>query len=71
MAMEIKIIKNKEIKINEVKMNCDAKIKNLEPPLQSYGFFYSIIGPPASGKTNLLLNMITTKGKCIIKNLIV
>ena len=67
MAMEIKIIKNKNIKIDEVKMNCDAKIKNLEPPLQSYGFFYSIIGPPASGKTNLLLNMITTKGKMYYK----
>ena len=65
--MNIKIIKNDEIKIEEIKMNTDGIIKNLEKPLQSYGFFYMIIGGPGSGKTNLIINMICSKNKMYYK----
>ena len=64
--MEVKIIKNKNIQIEEVKMTCDQEIKHLEKPLQS-NFFYMMIGGPGSGKTNLIVNLISRKGKFYYK----
>jgi hypothetical protein len=54
---------NKDITLKKIKMNTDDKILGLEAPLQSFNFMYLFCGKPMSGKTSLMLNLITTKNK--------
>jgi len=61
--MIIKEIKNDKYKITPYKMSNDELIPVLDPPFNYYNFFYIINGGPGSGKTNLLLNLLTKKGK--------
>lgn len=61
--MIIKEIKNNKYKITPYKMSNDEIIQGLEPPFNYYNFYYIINGIPGSGKTNLLLNLLTKKGK--------
>ena len=51
------------MKVGKIKMSCDDNGLKVNPPLQSSNFFYIIAGQPASGKTNLLLSLITKRGK--------
>lgn len=61
--MIIKEINNGKYKVTPYKMSNDELIPGLEPPFNYYNFFYIINGGPGSGKTNLLLNLLTKKGK--------
>lgn len=65
--MQITETVNTGILLKGVQAKNDCEIKGLEAPLQSYNFFYGIIGGPGSGKTSLWLNLITTKGKYYYK----
>jgi hypothetical protein len=53
---------NKKLHINKVNMLCDEKDPTIPAPLENYNFFSLIVGAPASGKSNLLINLITKKG---------
>lgn len=44
--------------LEKVIMKCDKKL-GVDPPLPEAGFFWIISGPPGSGKTNLLVNLLT------------
>ena len=44
-------------------MKCDDDGLNVPYPLQRSNFFYIISGSPGSGKTNLLLSLISKKSK--------
>lgn len=58
----IKIIKNNELEISKIKMKCDPKLPHgVKEPLQDAGFLYLLSAPPASGKTNLLINLLSNK----------
>lgn len=61
--MKIKEIENPKYKITGYQMKNDAVIAGLDPPLNTYNFFTIVNGGPGSGKTNLLLNLLTKKGK--------
>ena len=45
----------------KAKINADPNMKNVDPALQGYNFFYYITGQPASGKSNLIYNLLTQK----------
>lgn len=63
----IKIIKNKDLEVTKIKMKCDPKLPNgIKEPLQDAGFMYILSAPPASGKSNLLINLISNK--CMYRN---
>jgi len=58
-------IEEKKLRNNEVEriaMKCDNVIPDVAPPLPNRSFFMLIVGGPGSGKTNLLLNLITKHG---------
>lgn len=62
---------NKDMEVGKVKMSCDGKIKDNKgrsvcPPLMQSSFLYLISGPSGSGKSNLLVNLLTKSGnsKC-------
>lgn len=58
----IKIVKNKNLCVKQVKMTCDGRPDGLNPTLQ-WNFFSIIVGGPGSGKTNLIMNLIGGKKK--------
>jgi len=48
--------------IEPIKFNVDGKFNDkIKPPFPNSSFFLTIIGKPGSGKTNLLVNMLTNK----------
>ena len=49
--------------VGKVAMTCDDDGHKVPPPLQRGNFFYIVVGQPASGKTNLVMNLILRK-KC-------
>lgn len=63
--MNITEIKNNELKIEHIQMDCDHILhKDFVPPLDSFvcGFCACIVGPSGSGKTNYLVSLLN-KGK--------
>ena len=54
----------KPIVISKFNFSCDDEDDTIPEPLPKKSFSLLIIGKPGSGKTNLLLNLITKKGKC-------
>lgn len=54
---------DKPININKFNFSCDDEDKSISKPLPRKSFSMLIIGRPGSGKTNLLLNLITKRGK--------
>lgn len=66
--MKIREEVNKEMAVGKVEMSCDGKIKNNKglsvcTPLMETSFLYLISGPSGSGKSNLLVNLLTKHGK--------
>lgn len=55
-------IRPDRLRITHKKMNCDNRMK-VDQPLPDANPFFLLIGPPGSGKTNLLLNLFTEKGR--------
>ena len=55
---------DKPINISKFNFSCDDEDDTIPEPLPRKSFALLITGRPASGKTNLLLNLITKKGKC-------
>ena len=60
----IKEEENDKIKISKYNFSCDDEDDSIPDPLPKKSFAMLITGKPGSGKTNLLLNLITKKGKC-------
>ena len=62
--MNIEEIKNNKLKLQEIKMANDCKIKGVESPLpNNYNFFLLVVGAPGSGKSMLWINLISRKEK--------
>ena len=61
--MKISEIKNDNaIKIKPLKYSCDKVLKHIELPLCNHlHFFYILNGKPASGKSTMMINLITNK----------
>ena len=55
---------NNEINISKYNFSCDDEDDTIPDPLPKKSFSLLITGRPGSGKTNLLLNLITKRGKC-------
>ena len=53
----------KPIIVNKFNFSCDDEDKTIPEPLPRKSFSMLIVGKPGSGKTNLLLNLITKRGK--------
>lgn len=51
--------------LKTVKMTCDEPLtkREIKPPFLNQSFFFILCGPPASGKSTLLLQMLSTRGK--------
>ena len=48
--------------IQKIGFNVDDKFNDIiKEPFPNHSFFMTVLGPPKSGKTNLLINMITNK----------
>ena len=59
--MEFKLEKA-NYEIEKIKFNVDGIFNDkIKPPFANASFFLTIIGKPGSGKTNLLVNMLTNK----------
>lgn len=59
---------NNDMAIGKVQMTCDQKItdnkgRSVCSPLMQTSFLYLISGPSGSGKSNLLVNLLTKSGK--------
>ena len=64
MECKIKEVKNDLYKISPIRMSNDASISNVHAPLPLfYNFFMIVCGPPGSGKTCFMLNLINKKLK--------
>lgn len=62
--MKIREIKNKhDLRVKKIRMTCDDHGLDVPYPLQRSNFFSIIAGQPGSGKTNLLLSLISNRGK--------
>lgn len=59
--MSITVKKNKLLEIKKIKMKCDPSLGNIVEPLQDANFCYIISAPPGSGKTSLIMNLLTNK----------
>ncbi len=47
-------------KLDKVDFNVDVPFNNkIKPPFENKSFFYIIVGKPGSGKTSVLINMLT------------
>lgn len=56
------ILNTSELQVDPPVFNCDQVIsKNIAEPLPNTAFFMSIIGSAGSGKTSILLNMLSKK----------
>tara|TARA_R110002126_G_scaffold146267_2_gene292228 strand:+ start:653 stop:1408 length:756 start_codon:yes stop_codon:yes gene_type:complete len=55
---------NDTINISKYNFSCDDEDPTIPYPLPRKSFSLLITGRPGSGKTNLLLNLITKRGKC-------
>jgi hypothetical protein len=55
----------KPINISKFNFSCDDEDMTIPEPLPRKSFSMLIIGKPGMGKTNLLLNLITKRGKCL------
>ncbi len=55
---------NDNINISKYNFSCDDEDPTIPYPLPKKSFSMLITGRPGSGKTNLLLNLITKRGKC-------
>ena len=51
-----------DIKVTKVKMSCDQRPRGLSKVLDFNGA-YLVVGPPKSGKTNLIINMIAKRSR--------
>jgi GTPase SAR1 family protein len=62
--MSLKEIRNnnRALRIEKIPMACDKRPKDLPEPLE-WKTASILVGPPKSGKTNLLMNLITKKNK--------
>lgn len=60
----IKEEENDTINISKYNFSCDDEDPSIPEPLPKKSFSMLITGRPGSGKTNLLLNLITKRGKC-------
>ena len=60
----IKEEENNDINISKFNFSCDDEDLTIPDPLPKKSFSLLITGRPGSGKTNLLLNLITKRGKC-------
>lgn len=50
--------------LNTIEFQCDKPLANhIKEPFPNKSFFMLIVGKPGSGKTSLLLNMLTMKGQ--------
>eukprot|EP00951_Prasinocladus_malaysianus_P018698 scaffold149921_cov15-Prasinocladus_malaysianus.AAC.2 len=57
------IEKRSDIKLRPPKFKCDVPIaQGILPPLPNKSFFWGLIGPPGSGKTSLLVSLLTNPG---------
>ena len=57
-------IKNANYELPPVNFKCDNQLaSHIKPPFPNRSFFLIISGRPGSGKTSLLINMLSTKGK--------
>ena len=61
----IKEEENNTINISKYNFSCDDEDPTIPEPLPRKSFSMLITGRPGSGKTNLLLNLITKRGKCL------
>ena len=52
------------INISKFNFSCDDEDLTIPEPLPRKSFSMLIVGKPGMGKTNLLLNLITKRGKC-------
>tara|TARA_R110000787_G_scaffold270469_1_gene377411 strand:- start:4202 stop:4963 length:762 start_codon:yes stop_codon:yes gene_type:complete len=65
MDLDIKEINNENIKLSKMCFSCDGIDDSIPAPLpQKKNFFLGLIGKPGSGKTSLLMNLITKRNKC-------
>lgn len=49
-------------KLNKIDFNVDVPFNDkIKPPFENKSFFYIIVGKPGSGKTSVLVNMLTNK----------
>lgn len=58
---------NPKIKITKFEFTCDDSDESIPDPLPQSSFFMTIISPPGSGKSNLLLNLFCKRGRCFNK----
>lgn len=60
--MKIRETTNDKCVVTAFPMKCDVA-SNIPDPLPGYNFFMGVFGPPGSGKSNLILNLITKRGQ--------
>lgn len=57
------IEKRSDLKLKPPKFKCDVPIaEGILEPLPNRSFFWTLIGPPGSGKTSLLVSLLTNPG---------
>ncbi|KNC76226.1 hypothetical protein SARC_11266 [Sphaeroforma arctica JP610] len=52
-----------KVSIEAMPMSCDTDLKQIPDPLPKRNIFFMLIGKPGSGKTNLMLNLLTLPSK--------
>lgn len=59
-GVTLKKVKNHgKVSIEAMPMSCDADLSKIPDPLPKRNIFFMLIGKPGSGKTNLMLNLLT------------
>lgn len=60
--MRFRVQERSKLEVIPPKFKCDAPIhKQIEPPLPNTPFFMAIIGSAGSGKTSLMINLMTSR----------